>query len=139
MPPTAHGQAGQAAEQANLSPLSFLSPSLSLSLFLSFISLFLSSARALAPLDSFCLCQACLFFSLALHQLRQLILFSSCSFLSLPRSNSIKSRVSVFLSSHLYFPSCNPLSFSACSHSLRDFLGYMYTVVLFSFFSSSLF
>lgn len=110
MPPTVHGQAGQAAEQANLSPLSFLPPSL---------SLFPSRARAVSFGSAS--------FSLALRdQLCQLILFFSGSFLSPPRSNSIKSRVSGFLSFHLYLPSCDPLSFSA--HTWR-FLGIYITFI----------
>lgn len=70
-------------------------------------------------------------FSLALRQLRQLILFSSGSLLSPRRSNSIKSRVSAFLSFHLYLPSCDRLSFSA--HTWR-FLGiYIYITFIFLF------
>lgn len=113
MPPTAYGQAGQAAEQANLSPLSFplsLSSSLPLLVKLSLLSLL-----------RFLLSVSC--------QLNP----SSYSFPSPRRSNSVKPRVSVLLSSRLYFSSLPRSSvFLLSAHSLRDFS--RYRTLIFSFF-----
>lgn len=114
MPPTAYGQAGQAAEQANLSPLSFplsLSSSLPLLVKLSLLSLL-----------RFLLSVSC-----------QLNPSSSYSFPSPRHSNSVKPRVSVLLSSRLYFSSLPRSSvFLLSAHSLRDFS--RYRTLIFSFF-----
>lgn len=118
MPPTAHGQAGQTAEQANLSPLSFL--------FLSSFYLFLAPSPFLLSVRSVLL--------LSRSTLPADSLLLSCSFLSPPRSNSIKSRVSVFLSSYLYLRSCDPLSSSAYTHLEISRYIYIYWTFIFFFY-----